>query len=427
MRPSKNLSQSPSRFFLPKIRILAGAIALAAGSMLHAKEVRLTELLQLAMSKHPTVLQARSQLQSAGFDLESAKWARFPSVSAEARSDSRSAQSIAKVEQPLWAGGRISARIELGEANLRAAQANLQDAELNALTQTGTAFFEVLRLTARLQAAVDNCQQHQRLVDLISRRSDAQVSAPADVTLAQARLQQALNEQLQIQRQLESARNSLSQWAGPLDGSPTEPRGLKYQRPSSEVTLLEQAVEFSAQRKRLLAQRDAARAQSDLARAQIHPTVVAGYQHIVSGPLASDQSRGRSYIGLQFQPGAGLSSLSDAQSALAKIDAIEQEIKTLQISLETQTRTLYSDIDVLQAQSLPAQQLLTGMGELVQSYLRQYEIGRKNWLDVLNTQREKAQALYNLADVKHNLMLAQLRLMLITGAITKADTSSIHE
>ena len=67
-------------------------------------------------------------------------------MSSEARSDSRYAQSIAKVEQPLWAGGRIEGRIELGVANLRMAEAGVRDAELTALTQVGTAWVRIANL-----------------------------------------------------------------------------------------------------------------------------------------------------------------------------------------------------------------------------------------------------------------------------------------
>jgi adhesin transport system outer membrane protein len=50
--------------------------------------------------------------------------------------------------------------------------------------------------------------------------------------------------------------------------------------------------------------------------------------------------------------------------------------------------------------------------------LRQYQIARKNWLDVLNAQRERSQALYNLADTQTNIGALNVRLMLLTGQLT---------
>ncbi len=392
-----------------------------------AQEVRLSGLLDLAMLRHPTILQARNQAKASGFDLEAAKWGRFPTVTSDLRSDTSYVQSVAKLEQPLWAGGRIEGRIDVGQANLKAAQASVQEAELNALTQVGNSFFEVLRLTDRLQTAQENIKEHQRLHDLINRRVQAEISPPADLTLAQARLQQAFTEQLQIQRQLESAKFSLSQWAGPLSGPLKEPSHIAYQRLLSDASVVERAQKVSAQRQRLQAQIESAQAQMQVAKAQGLPTVVAGYQYITAGPMALGLERGSTYIGLQFQPGAGLSALSGIQSAISKKEAAEQELAALDRSLENQVKTLYSDIDVLGAQLKPAQSLKDDTAELVESYLRQYQIGRKNWLDVLNALREKTQAIYNLADVRYGLLQSQVKLLLLTGELGADKNTVIHE
>jgi outer membrane protein, adhesin transport system len=405
------------------VLVLIGSLGLAA----QAQEVRLSDLLDLAMTRHPSILQARSQAQAAGFELDTAKWGRYPALSSEVRSDTTYSQSLAKVEQSLWTGGRIQGRIDLGEANVRSALAGIREAEVNALSQVSGAFYEVLRLTARLKTAQDNVQEHQRLVDLISRRVKAQISPPADATLAQARWQQALTERLQIQRQLETTRNSLIQWAGPIVGVPVEPLKIDYQRANNEAWVVERAFQVSGQRQKLQAQIESAQAQIELAKAQGMPTLVAGYQHIVSGPMSAGMDRGRGYIGMQFQPGAGLSALSGTQAAVSRKDAAEQELQILERSLESQIKTLYSDIDVLQEQLAPALALQEGTAELVDSYLRQYQIGRKNWLDVLNAQREKTQAIYSAADVRYSLFQSQVKLLLLTGEIQGQKTTVIHE
>lgn len=406
--------------------VLAGLWGCATGSMA-APEVRLTGLLELAMVQHPTILQSRSQAQAAGYDLAAAKWGRFPTLSSELRSDSTYTQSIAKLEQPLWAGGRIDGRVDQGEANLRAAEAAVREAELNALTQVSTSFFEVLRLSSRLQTAQENVQEHQRLYDMIARRQQAQISPQADVTLAQARLQQAITERLQIQRQLETTRNSLTQWAGPIDGQPVAPGQVRYVRTPATQDLVDRVLQASAQRTKLQAQIESAEAQIRVAQAQGLPTVVAGVQRIVSGPNPYNMDRNHSYVGVQYQPGAGLSALSGISAALARKEASERELQALDRSLENQAKSLYSDIDVLQAQLQPAQDLLAGTSDLVDSYLRQYQIGRKNWLDVLNALREKTQAHYNLADVRFTLQQSQVRMLLLSGDLSGQNTTVIHE
>lgn len=417
------LSNTP--WFIMAVGILGVAASLGASAQ--TQPLRLTDLLQKAVTQHPSVFQARSQLKAQGFELDAANWGRYPVLTSEVRSDSQFAQSVAKLEQPIWAGGRIDGRIELGQANVRVGQAALQEAELNALSQVGGGFFEMLRLAARLQTSDDNVKEHQRLVDMISRRVGAQISPEADVTLAMARLQQARSEQLQMSRQLESTRNQLSQWVGPVVGLPTAPQKIAYRAVVDPQQVVDLALEYSAQRQKLQAQIAAATAQIGLARSQTMPTVVAGYQYVLSGPLFTSPDRGRAYVGLQFQPGAGLSALAGIQSAVSRQEASEQEMRVFELSLRSQVLTLYNDIENLQSQLTPAQALEAATGELMASVLRQYQIGKKNWLDVLNAQRERTQAGFNLADVRFSLLQSQLRLLILTGAVRAQNTSLIHE
>lgn len=415
--------------------VCLGAIVLGGlGSPALAADFTLKQLLEIGADRHPSVLQARSQAQAAGFDVESAQWGRFPTVSTQLRSDTNLNQSLAKVEQPLWTGGKLSSRIELSEANLRAAEAGIREAEFNALTQVATAFFEALRLERRLQSATLNVTEHERLVALIQRRTEAQISPPADTTLAQARLQQAVSERIQIKKQLDASLTTLAQWTVPLNGvqngSPNGPLKAPADivfTPPAEGVLLERAIAHSAQRKRLLSQIDSADAQINVSKAQVWPTVVAGFQHTWGGLVPANYDRNKGYLGLEFQSGAGLSARTGVQAAVSRKEATQQELETLERNLTAQVSAGLSELQALQAQLEPSQSLLAGTTEIVESYLRQYQVGRKNWLDVLNAQREKTQALYSDADTRFGYQSSKVRLMILTGDISAQHLTALHD
>lgn len=391
-----------------------------------AADYTLKHLFELTLDRHPSVLQARSQAQAAGFDLEAAQWGRFPTVSSEMRSDTQLTQSLAKVEQPVWTGGKLSSRIELSAANMRAAEAGIHEAQFNAMTQVATAFFEALRLSQRQHSATHNVLEHERLLGLIQRRAQAEISPPADTTLAQARLQQALSERIQIQKQLDAALTTLAQWTEPLSGPLKAPLGIALP-PSSAADWHERVVAQSAQRKRLLAQIESAEAQIQVSKSQVYPNVMAGYQHTWAGQVTPGTDRTKAYLSLQFQSGAGLSARSGIQAAVSRKDATQQELATLERSLRSQTQATISELEALQAQLAPTQALLAGTTEIVESYLRQYQVGRKNWLDVLNAQREKTQALYSEADTRFGYQSSKVRLMLLTGDISAQQLTALHD
>jgi adhesin transport system outer membrane protein len=392
----------------------------------HATDYTLTQLFELASEKHPSVLQARNQAQAAGFDVESAQWGRFPTVSSQLRSDSNLTQSLAKVEQPLWTGGKLTSRIELSEANLRAAEAGIHEAQFNALSQVATAFFEALRLEQRLQSAILNVAEHERLVALIKRRSEAEISPPADTTLAQARLQQAVSERIQIKKQLDASLTTLAQWTTPLNGALKAPADILFTRPTESV-MLERTIANSAQRKRLQSQIESAEAQINVSKAQVLPSVVAGFQHTWGGMVPAGYDRNKGYFGLEFQSGAGLSARAGVQAAVSRKEASQQELETLERNLTSQVNAALSELEALEAQLEPSKALLEGTTEVVESYLRQYQVGRKNWLDVLNAQREKTQALYSDADTRFGYQLSKVRLMIMTGDISAQQLTALHD
>ena len=130
---------------------------------------------------------------------------------------------------------------------------------------------------------------------------------------------------------------------------------------------------------------------------------------------------------VQYTPGAGLSALSNKQVAVARLEAVRSEVGAIQLNIEAQLKSTLTELDAMADQLEPAHMLLQGAAEVVESYLRQYQIGRKNWLDVLNAQREKTNALYNLADMQYGLQQAQVRLMLQTGELRSDALTAIHD
>jgi adhesin transport system outer membrane protein len=60
-------------------------------------------------------------------------------------------------------------------------------------------------------------------------------------------------------------------------------------------------------------------------------------------------------------------------------------------------------------------QSVRGSDKVLESYQRQFQAGRKSWLDLLNAVRELAQNQYALADAKASMAAAMLRLQIRMG------------
>lgn len=330
---------------------------------------------------------------------------------------------MARVQQPLWTGGRIDGQIAKASAGVLAGEAAVQEAQLGIMQEAAGAFFESLRFQARLEAARANESEHRRLLDTIERRVHAEVSPMTDATQARARLQQAISERLQFERQLDSLRTSLEAILGRPIGLLKPPRTILLQ-PWDLVALREAAFRYSPQRQRLEAEIDAGQAQITTARSALMPQVSISYERKL-GTVAAGTDRSRVFLGVTMQTGSGLSALSGVEVAVARQQASRDGLDQSLRQLEQAVRSSWDEVQALELQLPAARALLAASGEVVESYLRQFQVGRKSWLDVLNAQREKTNAHYALADTEAPLQLARLRLLLLAGVIQPDSMTAI--
>ena len=63
------------------------------------------------------------------------------------------------------------------------------------------------------------------------------------------------------------------------------------------------------------------------------------------------------------------------------------------------------------------QESVDALDETLSSYMRQYESGRKTWLEVLNTQRELTEQRIQLTQTQSDWLVTSLRIAAITGML----------
>lgn len=401
------------------------SLALMGTSLALASELRLTDALTLAANQHPSVKAKQAELQAAQADLATAKWSRYPTVSTEATASGGRPQGALLVQQPLWAGGKIDAQNRLAQAHVALADAGLQETRNSLMQQTGNQFYEVLRWRQRLEVAQKNENEHRKLLELIQRRVASEISPMADQVLANARLQQAVSERIQFSRSLQTAELALQQLVGEPHNTLRAPKALGWQK-QGESTAIEASMASSSELLRLRIQQEVSQAQIDMAEAAIFPTLALAHRHAL-GATDNNSTPSRTYLSLQFSPGPGLSARSAAAAARSRLENSMQNAVVYERQLAQQVRTALADMETLAQQQEPTQLLVSATEDVVASYLRQYQIGKKNWLDVLNAVRESTQATYSAVDVASTTQSLRLRLMLLTGQLSTQNLNLVHD
>jgi adhesin transport system outer membrane protein len=377
----------------------------------------LPDALALALHTHPLIASREGEYQAAQGELQATRWSRFPTLAVNAQAVANSAkQRSASVSQPLWTGGRLSGQVDSATAFRDMARADIDDARQIVLTDTANAFVDLERSERKAAIAAANVREHQRLYDIIQRRVEASTSPDVDAMLALARLSYSKSQQLQFANARSIALAQLEQLVGlPVPAIvPPRPLALGYET----FTQLQVAVlAYSPQLKRLTSQQSGLEANLKVAKSALYPQVSLGYERRF-GELLFAQEREQIYVAIDFQPGAGLSSRATISAAGARKRAAAHSLVAARRDLLRQVQTTWGERDLALLQVSPSERLVAATSEVVDSYLRQYRVGRKSWLDVLNAQREVVQAEYTLVDYQSLLLGASYRLAILAGDLT---------
>lgn len=399
---------------------LCGCLALHAVSAWAAAPVTFDQVLQAALSSHPLLQGKRSEQAAARADQEGAEWQRYPTPSVEANSVSGGDKgSVLRLDQPLWTGGRITAAIDAAGSRLDAAGSAIdetrQDLALRVIAATG----EALRQQERQRHARTSVAEHDKLLAMIRRRVQQEVSPLADQRLAESRRYAAVNEASFNTQALRNALSQLQQLMGPGGEKVTEVDPQAYTaaaRPEGLPTDLSAAGELALAHSPILRRLDfesrAAQADIESKRSAYLPQLSLRLE--TSNGETSDN---RAMLVLQAQPGAGLSAKSGVDAAVARREAARQTREAAQRDVLQQLAQDWNDWSESRIRAEHAELARATAAEVAESYARQYTAGRKTWLDVLNAVREATQAELSLVDTTSQMRAAALRLKVLTGVL----------
>jgi adhesin transport system outer membrane protein len=380
------------------------------------------QIVKQALATHPAILARHSTSLASEAELRGANWQRYPTPSLEMGGDTNSTRtSLFRLQQPLWAGGRITAGISAAEARLHASETAINEARQDIVLRVIGAFVEAMRQQAREEVILEGVGQHERLLAMISRRVEQEASPRVDQDLARSRLFQVSNDLSAVRQALANALTQLSQLAGKRVDKVAGMDPERLPVPASRETALQQTIDVSPTLRRLAFEEEAAEAEVDLRRASYKPQVSLRYEHgSASAPLNGipGYTTSRVMVVVEAQPGAGLSALSGVDAAIARRESTRLQRDTALRDLRERVSMDWDEL-IAAANRLANSLVASGSSkEVFESYARQYTAGRKTWLDVLNTVREATQSDLAVVDSRAQVTGARLRLQLETGNFT---------
>lgn len=343
------------------------------------------DFLGAALSADPSIERARASIAAATDGVAAAKWqfGPSPSFSRSLASGSSRYVNVLSIQQPLYTGGQLTAALNAARATLRGSRQELVSAQLQLrlrIVQTWSDWAKVRGRIDSLEALRDG---HQQLLDMIRRRAQAGVATSADAALATSRLsavqaelsQAQLEEGLQRDRLQRLARRPVEETLrtaldGALPPEPTLAQVLDRIQLSPEMAIARANVDVS-------------RDELAKAKAALMPTL----------SLRLDQQSGAykdTRFGFVLQAGlpGGLAALSGVNAARSRIAAAEAAVAATEQDQLSNYRLEYTRYVSAAAATRNTELTAATSDAVLASYRRQFDAGKRAWLDLLNMVRE---------------------------------------
>lgn len=390
--------------------------ALPAGVVPPGIPTELATAASRAVDTNPATRAARLNVRAAETDVKSARWLYGPSVSVSAfgfeggsavvRGDNLTANLV--VDQPIWQGGRISGTIDRARAAQRQSEAQTDETAEEIGLRATNVYFELVRALERVRALDVGLAEHRSLVGSIERRVAQEVSPRVDVELARSRTDQLIESRTSAQAQasanLEQLRVLLADPSFTPAANPDYDPAIHHPPQDGAV---EAATTCSPSRRRLQAEALVARADQQLARAALLPRL--------SAQFTSNEVTGeRVGLALNATTNGGLSQFQAERSARLRRDAAETRIGAADLDLQTALATDFAENKAARDRIASSRAAARSARAVTDSFQRQFVVGRRSWLDVLNTALEVTQSEIAAADAEVSAMASAARIYLRT-------------
>lgn len=403
---------------------------------LHAQSLQ--QLIATSLDSHPSIRAQQAQVRASQTDIELAQQQFLPSFTlnwekAQSRSHADSAYAggqgvaLARLQQPLWTGGRLTASLDKTRAQHRLAMAQLDETQIQLGLRIVQTYGEWWAAEHKHQSLEDSLVVHTELKRQISHRAQQGVSAQGEVTLSTARLEQVRAEAQNTRTQGAVALAKLQELSSQglsvssLKASYTPAPVIETQ---SEETLYAQAIDQAPVLKRLKAQQAIVVHEREEKAATRWPEIYVRAEHQAgSADTAQAFSSNRIFVGLTASTGAGLSLSKQMDSLLQRERGIEAEVeaahKNLREQIHTEMLWLRTSRERMASLALHVQ----ASQSIKEAYARQFNAGRKSWIDVMNAARELTQAHIQVAEAQATALTAAWRLHILTQGLETLPTT----
>lgn len=389
----------------------------------------LDALLNQANAYYPALQASRLEKRATLQDFEATQRLYWPTVNVVTESTSNKSNALmtipsraVQIEQTLWDAGQVNSRVSESKTQTEIQELRTLLVQEDVYLQVTNAWQNLLASAERMSVARQTLLRLENHQQQMQRRVNVEASPRIDLELANSRILQTQVEYTAAQTGFRQAITRIEQYTGHinlhsvLSGAGSIAIGV----PSAEfeAAIGDTSWKGVAERHPAIIKTKAEALQSqtrlDQKKAEAWPQLYVR----VSQPLTNLPGHATgptAFLGLRYSTSPGFSTQLQAQALATRVASAEELVNT---AVAEMTQLMQIDRDEYWSAKSRIDALeksVQGADQVLSSYQRQFQAGKKTWQDLLNAVRELAQTQYALADARASMVGAMHRLQIRTG------------
>lgn len=418
---------------------LLGILGISASHLFlvsFASALTLQEVIEHTLKTNPEVQAARQQVLAREKEVRLAKGGYLPTLDAELGIGREWTESPAtggedveltrkeaalRLRQMIYDGSETSSEVDRQKARYNSALFDTLDTEETVALQATQAYIEVLRQSELLQLLKSTLDEHQNIYDQMALRSDAGVGSRSDLDQISARLSLANSNYIAGQNNLQDAVSNFYGIVGYIPEASTlvKPEGLAA--PASIEDAVAKAFNNNPQLKSADADIEAAKAQYRASKGQYYPTLSLEGDRTWNEDIDGIEGDNEDWVialRLRYNLYNGGSDSARKKQTAYLIEEAKEIRGNTKRQVEEGMRLSWHAYEYTQKQL----NFLTSYSDSVvatrEAYRKQFNIGKRSLLDLLNTENELLEAKTNYLNTSYDQLYSLYRIAQAEGELT---------
>ncbi|USD66500.1 TolC family outer membrane protein [Vibrio sp. SCSIO 43136] len=389
------------------------------------------------LATNPELKSAYNDFMSYVKDIDAAEGAYLPSIDLDAgigyegvdsatsseRTDLTRKEASVTLNQLIWDGSATLNNIDRVSAEAESMRYLLIASAQDKALEVAEIYLEAVKSEEVLALSESNLAVHKKIYKDIKRRAESGIGSTADVTQVEARLAKAHGNLLAAQNNIFDTHTQFTRLVG------QSPQGLVFPRADAEAIAftfdeaLERAYDDHPVIKTATVDVEAARFQYEQSKGVNYPTISFEAEQAWrddAGGISGSSSETSIMLRLRYNLYNGGSDDANTERAAYQLNKAKDLRDDTFRSVKESLQLAWNALDLTLQQKEFLADHVDSASETVISYEKQYRIGKRTLLDLLNTENELFEARKDYIDAHYAEQLAKYRVMNASGNLLDA-------